>query len=703
MSSQENDDGDEDDDLQSARLNELIQGMPGATSSKATESGVSGGSRSKITLADLGLGGVKDPQIKKSLKLLKKEEKAAKPGKTQKLEVPLAKRQQDKLLRAAAYEKCKETLDRWTETVKRNRRADHLVFPLPQDIPSASLDNSELLQVNSKSIGSELQQTILSVLEESGLGPKPPRKAEAAEEGDGDGHQNDSASVPDLRSILAEKRIRREKESREQIRAKRIKKIKSKAYHRIHKRQRIKEQAKLQEAADDEGGSGLADDSDEEREAHDRRRAAERMGARHRESQWGKGSSKVRRAAWDDEYRMSMSEHARRTQELRQRKEDRQVGEDGSDAEEGSVESDDEDEGEESARARLRRELREVEELEDEPGSRSRLMNQGFMLRAEEAQRKLNDEAIAQIRRELDPDAEDTGSESGGGDVGWRTYGHAAGAQPKPASGSRSKKQQQLILEHATLQSVLQDSNTDVERMEKDKGAEQPNGSKWLAPRKASKQYKSNKTPGAPSEITDYEKAQALISIPASSVAANGLGSAAPSKKQAKSGPNTTTTTTTSIAASAAILLNEAGGYGSGDSDGEDGEDGPGAASSTSGSRRIRIADTRENRKLFAHAFPDQITGAEGDDHEHVEAQFTAEKAAVAAEDDDRVEDATIPGWGSWTGPGIKEGRSKRKFLKTIPGIKKKEDRRDAKLERVIINEKRIKKVSYPSSGANLC
>ena len=136
---------------------------------------------------------------------------------------------------------------------------------------------------------------------------------------------------------------------------------------------------------------------------------------------------------------------------------------------------------------------------------------------------------------------------------------------------------------------------------------------------------------------------------------------------------------------------------------GEDGEDGPGAASSTSGSRRIRIADTRENRKLFAHAFPDQITGAEGDDHEHVEAQFTAEKAAVAAEDDDRVEDATIPGWGSWTGPGIREGRSKRKFLKTIPGIKKKEDRRDAKLERVIINEKRIKKVSYPSSGANLC
>ncbi|CRK42556.1 hypothetical protein BN1708_016931, partial [Verticillium longisporum] len=89
--------------------------------------------RQKISFKDLGLAGVKDPQMKKSMKLMSKEEKEARPGGAKKLAIPLGKRQQDKLSRAVAYEKTNETLDRWTDRVKQDRRAEHLVFPLPEN------------------------------------------------------------------------------------------------------------------------------------------------------------------------------------------------------------------------------------------------------------------------------------------------------------------------------------------------------------------------------------------------------------------------------------------------------------------------------------------------------------------------------------------------------------------------------------------
>src|SRR6202044_2119093 len=128
-------------------------------------------SKAKLTLEDLGLPSIRDPFVKKSLKLLASESKGNSKGNgiPRKLEVPLAKRQQDRLDRSAAYEKSRETLDRWTDTVKHNRRAEHLIFPLPNADAASAFANVRLHPTTNSKPFNELEATIQTILEESGL------------------------------------------------------------------------------------------------------------------------------------------------------------------------------------------------------------------------------------------------------------------------------------------------------------------------------------------------------------------------------------------------------------------------------------------------------------------------------------------------------------------------------------------------------
>jgi len=75
------------------------------------------------------------------------------------------------------------------------------------------------------------------------------------------------------------------------------------------------------------------------------------------------------------------------------------------------------------------------------------------------------------------------------------------------------------------------------------------------------------------------------------------------------------------------------------------------------------------------------------------EQEFMAEKQAAIADDAPKEEDLTLPGWGSWTGEGVKPPSREFKVIKKIPGIDESK-RKDAKLKHVIINEKRVKRVN---------
>ena len=79
---------------------------------------------------------------------------------------------------------------------------------------------------------------------------------------------------------------------------------------------------------------------------------------------------------------------------------------------------------------------------------------------------------------------------------------------------------------------------------------------------------------------------------------------------------------------------------------------------------------------------------------ETVERNFDKEKRKTIEDEGDRFIDNTLPGWGSWTGYGISKKEQRRKkgrLLTVVKGVPE-EKRKDAKLERVIINEKTIKK-----------
>jgi U3 small nucleolar RNA-associated protein 14 len=621
---------DEDGESESGKLDalqDLVMSL--SKGGKGDDDNIIPSSTGKITLEDLGLSGVKDANIKKSLKLMQKEEKA-KPGSSKRLDVPLARRQQDRISRMAASEKANETLNRWTDTVAHNRRAEHLMFPLPENLANAGLDNSELHPLTRKTAGTELEQTIMSIMEESGLGPSSKPKEEALKE------------VEPMQAIsranVLERRRDREIQSREQARAKRIKKIKSKSYRRVHRKQSLR---------DLEREEGLEDgdmDSEEEREEEHRRRALERMGGRVRESKWAKLGKKTGRAVWDDDFRQSLNEKGKREADLRRRIEGR--GDNSDDDMSGGSASEDEDDMQ-----RLRRELEAADVMAD-ASPPTGIYSHAFMIKAEEKQKKANDELIAQMRKALDSDAEDSGSGSEEVDIGRRSFGPSIAEQMdgstatavsrKPASSSRTKPishqkedDEEPIIGGSWGTAPAHDPNTS--------GA-------WEVADGKSKQRK-NKRPGRDVASLDIT----AIALPSTSKPTP----AEVSRPQPPANP--------------AIDKHDAPDSSDSDSDAEAGTDG------------------RPLRLKLSKAAAAAVFGADDD----VEASFAREKAEMETEQDDRVIDNTLPGWGSWTGSGVskrEERRGKRALQTVVKGVAK-ADRRDAKLERVIVSEKRTKKV----------
>ncbi|POR35184.1 U3 small nucleolar RNA-associated protein 14 [Tolypocladium paradoxum] len=591
----EADDDEEDEEVDPDRL-DALRGMISEYGGEQDGAKDQASSKQKIDLGDLGLASLNDPFMRKSVKLMRKEEKEKRPGAAKKLDAPLPKRQRDRVDRAAAYEKTNETLDRWTETVKQNRRAEHLVFPLPQNAATAGLDTTELQPLTAKNANNELESTIMSIMEQSGLSME--QKAKPRE-------FDDEGNLLSRKEAMTRRRMERELNDREAKRAKRIKKIKSKAYHRVHRKQRERDEMAAKEAMGEAGEM----DSEGEREAQDRRRALERVGQRHKESKWAKIGSRAKRAVWDDDFRAGLAEMARKDEELRRRKEGRRGGPD-DDSETSSSGDDDE---------ALRRRLDELEEEDGRP--RSGLMGMKFMQNAEAAKKKANDEMIEEIRRELDGEAGDEDEETG--EVGRRTYGTTADAfETALDTSKRAAKRERVRRGESGEDTGMETAPAPVETAASTAGA-------WSR----GETRRKGKLSSARVEELDLD--------------ANVLVASRPSE------PKPTR---------AAL------------------DDTSGSESDADQHLPLAIRD----RELVARAFA-------GED---VVGEFEREKADVAEADDDKVIDKTLPGWGSWVGDGVGNRERKRhqgRFLTKVEGIKKK-DRRDAKLDKVIVNEKRIKK-----------
>ncbi|KAG9246084.1 Utp14 protein-domain-containing protein [Calycina marina] len=635
-----------------ALIQEMINGLPQKDRSN----------RGKQAAADsTGILLMDDAFAEDSTSIPKKK---SKDRKHKELEIPLAKRQQARLDRSAAYEKTKEELGRWADTVKHNRRADHLMFPLPNNDVASAKNNTKLHPTTISKPFNELEAKIQLILEESGL-------ATATGQYDEDrlreyeDLETNKMSMEKVKQRRDQLRMARELLFREEVKSKRIKKIKSKSYRKVHRKQREKED-RLNKDALAEGGF---EPSEDELEAQDRRRATERMGQKHRESKWAKATKATGRAAWDEDARSGIIEMARREEELRKRVEGKVTMKGyGDNSASSSSESDDDYTGDSDGKddSRLLRKLKSISRSNDVGafGPGSKLANMKFMLKAEASRKQDNDAMVEEIRREITgggspSDAEDT-------DVGRRIFGPSSQAAGIKSARSEFEEREETpgsgedVVPRASLKpvshaaakpSVPQKSrptlNSQANSAAHAEYAVPAEGGAWSKVGK--KQTTSNE---AESKRRRY-KANDAVEVEELDLSQAAMIATQPKLRK----PMKTAKSSHMIDASS-------------------GED----------DSTAQLPFVIRDQELIQRAF----AGAD------VVGEFETEKRQTIMDDDEKVVDSTLPGWGSWTGDGLskrEKARNRGRVLTKVAGIKE-ANRKDAKLDRVIINEKRVKKNS---------
>jgi U3 small nucleolar RNA-associated protein 14 len=646
----------EDDEDQLARLQDLVSGLQPAEDTtkrkhreadphEARAPSTSGLiSSEKFDIKDF-LASTSDPQIKKMSKQLGTIPKTLK--KDPKLAPSLPKRQKDKLERVAANEKAKETLDRWVDTVKHNRRADHLSFPLIDPESAKPHGSRHLVPTNLTAPMNDLEDAIHNILQESGLAT-----ANADEEEERlqkfEELKTNKMPLEEVQARRAELRRARDLLFREELRAKRVKKIKSKAYRRVHRKERERLDA-MDRDAFAEGGEGDLDEED--RDQADRRRAEERMGAKHRDSKWAKQMKKSGRTVWDEDAKSGVSEMAQRNEELRRRIEGKEVHNDEASDAEPTFSSDDEDgddvsdlDGEAAEFQSLQRQLNRVDGPDDldASGPGSRLGSMKFMKQAEATRKARNDEEIAQMRKEL---AGENGSDESEQEesVGRKIFGP-------------TKKIQ-----------------TPLYQPEVRNEFEEPDEEEWTGisdgpPVSLNAELPPTTGPKLAAKLSASE----LPSTTAESILKKqGIATDTHKKKsspQPELLPGEKHTQPDTDGWITVTYNNESD---ASDKDAESEAEAP-------------LDQAEILRRAFA-----------GDD---VEDAFEIEKATVIADEDEKLIDDTLPGWGSWVGEGLSKRDKQRntgRWFRKEEGIKPAE-RKDAKLKHVIVNQKRVKKnVSY--------
>ncbi|KEF57596.1 uncharacterized protein A1O9_05514 [Exophiala aquamarina CBS 119918] len=586
-------------------------------------------SASKLSAADL-LQYIKDPRQRQSLKALQnndvKGHETYKSGIPGKVAPPLAKRQQDRLDRSAAYDESKKELSKWIETVKENRRAEHLSFPLEDPAAAGVLNKMQLSATSQSKPMNFLESSIQAIMLESGLSSKPGATVEdqvqAYEE-----LEEKKMPLEEVQARRAELRRTRDLMFREEIRARRVKKIKSKAYRRVHRREREKMNFEERAQLDAEG----LINSDEERDRNDRRRAEERMGARHRESKWAKSLKATGRAAWDSEARHGVNDLAKRDEELRRRIDGKAGNEsdgDESDSLESAEYSNTDDE-----RENLQAKLNALE-ADESYNTHSRLSSMAFMQKAEAARKAANNEEIRKAKRDLRFDDSKTFTEFDIEDE------FPAGRQK---FGSKTK------MDELMPQKVVQKSEFE-ERASDEELAQSDGQERDVVP-----------APKPSSTAHAAPKMDKILSSKTASRAKQSLEREASSSGKFK--PATVQRSALVQQKTKGTLEARLDDY---------------TSSSASEAEDDKAALAQD---IFAG--PDELVQ-----------EFEKEKNEIVAEEGDQIVDNTLPGWGSWAGEGISkkaQKRAKGKVLATIQGVAK-DKRRDAKLERVIINEKRVKK-----------
>ncbi|PRQ26398.1 putative small-subunit processome, Utp14 protein [Rosa chinensis] len=277
----------------------------------------------------LSIGDLLDPlqgkhgysKLKKRVRILDK--------KSTPIQAPLPKPVQQRLERNAAYDKSKEELRKWEPIVKRNREAPTIYFDDDRDLGPSSVGTI----ASEFEPRTEFEKKMASLLYDDEVM---------------DAHRKDGSRLLELNKVSAEDEKDRQNRIakmrsllfRHELKSKHIKNIKSKTYHRLLKKDKLKANS-LQSQMDPEASKELAMKQEYER-------AKERMTLRHKgSSKWAKRIKERGLDVQDDGTRAAIAEqqhlHAQLTRKMNSMKDSDTSSNDTSDDDDVDVNSDDED------------------------------------------------------------------------------------------------------------------------------------------------------------------------------------------------------------------------------------------------------------------------------------------------------------------------------------------------------------------------
>lgn len=566
-------------------------------------------------------------------------------GKT--LAVPAPKRIQERAERGAAYKLAKDEVNKWTDTVQANRQAEHLQFPInaPPQMETASPFTMPERSSNSKSDTASLEDKVSQILNSSALADE--NAASTFEE-----TAPSKLSIEDLRQRRKELRYMRDLMFREEQRAKRIKKIKSKSYRKVHK----KERQKMAELEGEEEGSD-ADHSDTERAERDR--ALERATLRHKSSnsKWAKrlldqGLTR------DASTRAELEEMLRQSDSLRQKiRGNDQDEDDDSDYNEHSLALGLDNDDDEDAAAD------QNEDTKQQKG----VLGMKFM---QDAEKRRREENRKMLNDDYDSDNEDS-------NVGRRSF-NPAGQQLKRDMEAMAEESDESDGEGG-IRSISKKTKT----LNSGESGRQPNNKRQSAPSQGDETVEFIPQVPEPREPKRKPVSKEISSQTSSSDVPENPWLAASAKSSV---PGTVKLSAPSKNVSNDIPIGSgAPGAENGNAKGKSKKNGSIVVENTFGDGLVREKDlTLQQQDLVKQAFA-------GDD---VVADFEATKQAEIDEDGDKEVDETLPGWGTWSNE-----KPRVKKVRHIAGIDEKK-RRDYKKSNVLINEKVNKKAAKYNASA---
>jgi U3 small nucleolar RNA-associated protein 14 len=271
-----------------------------------------------------------------------------------------------------------------------------------------------------------LEKTIDSLLRESGL--RSEKEIASFED-----LALKKVSIDEVRHRRAQLRAMRELMFRQDLKAKRIAKIKSKTYRRIHKKEREREMARQAAEEDSDGEEAM-----ERKMKVETARAKERMTLRHKNTRdWA--TKMLNRGQHDLETRRAISEQIRRGDELRRKV----LGNDEDD--EDDEESDSEEDLEELKSIKDPSKWGENPFTMGQEELRKGVMGMKFMQDAEERQKQINAKHLAEIKASLNDgsDAEDLEATANGRKTfvpGDQVFSHRLSSDSKVVLGNPREK-----------------------------------------------------------------------------------------------------------------------------------------------------------------------------------------------------------------------------------------------------------------------